>query len=55
MSNMDNVYPILPGPRIRLEVIGEMFWYGVWREIHRKPLARVQSYDIYYHRQKQAR
>lgn len=55
ISNMDNVYPLLPGTRIRLEVIGEMFEDGRWREIHGKPLARVQAYDIYYHRAKQAR
>lgn len=55
ISNMDNVYPLLPGTRIRLEVIGEMFEDGRWKEIHRKPLARVQAYDIYYHRAKQAR
>lgn len=52
---MDNVYPLLPGIRIRLEVIGQMFEDVRWREIHRKPLARVQPYDSYYHRAKQAR
>lgn len=52
---MDNVYPLLPGIRVRLEVIGEMFEDVRWREIHRKPLARVQPYDFHYHRAKQAR
>lgn len=40
---------------IRLEVIGEMYEDGRWKEIHRKPIARVQPYDVYNHRQKQAR
>lgn len=32
ISNMDNVYPLLPGTRIRLEVIGKMFEDLRWRE-----------------------
>lgn len=49
------VLPVLPGTRIRIFAIGEMFQDGNWTEIHREPLAAVQPYDIYMDRAKQRR
>lgn len=55
MSEESNVYPLLPGTRIRLEKVGEINDDGSWREIHRHQFGRIQSYDIYMNRTTQRR
>lgn len=55
MSKESNVYPLLPGRRIRLEKVGEIYEDGNWREIHRHQFSRIQLYDFYMDSAKQRR